>query len=173
MNLVSQHNLFQLIDEATRTSEYSNTLLDLIITDSPGLVLDSGTLAPISNSDHSVVYCSFSLSLFIRIYPSKGQFGTTKRPTSQNLTLLSLLLRGTPATKCMIRLTTWCHTGLTYFYQPQKTLFPLEKSLFGRGISHGLPHKLKSTSVKETELGNASREHLVVHALIPVTLAQR
>ena len=63
VNLVSQHNLFQLIDEPTRTSEYSNTLLDLIITDSPGLVLDSGTLAPISNSDHSVVYCSFSLSL--------------------------------------------------------------------------------------------------------------
>ena len=62
VNLVSRHNLFQIIEEPTRTNEYTNTLLDLIITDSPGLILDSGVLAPISNSDHSVVFCSFSLS---------------------------------------------------------------------------------------------------------------
>ena len=61
-NLVAQFNLFQLIDEPTRTNEYSTSLLDLLITDSPGLILDSGVLAPISNSDHSVIFCSFSLS---------------------------------------------------------------------------------------------------------------
>ena len=61
-NLVTQFNLFQLINEPTRTNEYSTSLLDLLITDSPGLVLDSGVLAPVSNSDHSVIFCCFSLS---------------------------------------------------------------------------------------------------------------
>ena len=61
-NLVAQLNLFQIIDEPTRINEYSTSLLDLLITDSPGLILDNGVLAPISNFDHSVRFCSFSLS---------------------------------------------------------------------------------------------------------------
>ena len=64
VNLVASHNLFQLIEEPTRISEYTSNLLDLIITDSPGLVLDSGVLTPISNSDHSVIFCSLSLTHF-------------------------------------------------------------------------------------------------------------
>ena len=62
LNIVSQNNLFQLINEPTRSTEYTNSLLDLIITDSPGLVLDSGTLPPISNSDHAVIYAKLALS---------------------------------------------------------------------------------------------------------------
>ena len=61
-DLVAQYNLHQLISEPTRVSEYSESLLDLMITDSPGYILNSGILPPISSSDHSVVFCSFSIT---------------------------------------------------------------------------------------------------------------
>mgnify|MGYP002259906745 FL=1 len=60
-DIVTQNNLCQLISGPTRFSEYSESLLDLMITDSPGYVLNSGLLPPISTSDHAVIFCSFSL----------------------------------------------------------------------------------------------------------------
>ena len=63
-DLLTKNSLHQLISEPTRVSEYSETLLDLMITDSPGYVLNSGVLSPISTSDHSVVFCSFLMTHF-------------------------------------------------------------------------------------------------------------
>ena len=63
LNLISPNNLFQLINETTRYTEYSERLLDLFITDSPGFILISGTLPPISTSGHLVIYCTISLSI--------------------------------------------------------------------------------------------------------------
>ena len=50
-------NLFQLINEPTRL----NSLLDLIITDSPGYVDNYGTLPPISNIDHRIIFGSLTI----------------------------------------------------------------------------------------------------------------
>ena len=61
-NLIARNNLFQIINEPTRSTEFSNSLLDLLITDSPGYILDSGVLPPVANSDHSVIFCTISIT---------------------------------------------------------------------------------------------------------------
>ena len=58
-NLLNSHNLVQVIDKPTRHSN----LLDLMITDSPAFVRDSGVWSPISSSDHSVFCCDFSFKV--------------------------------------------------------------------------------------------------------------
>ncbi len=55
-NLLSDLNLFQLIDEPTRYTENSAYLLDLIITDSPGFMDNINTMSPIGDLDHDIVY---------------------------------------------------------------------------------------------------------------------
>ena len=53
-DLVNNNNLFQLIDEPTRITETCQSLLDLIITDSPGHFSDWGTEPSVA--DHMLVY---------------------------------------------------------------------------------------------------------------------
>jgi hypothetical protein len=62
-NFFECNNLSQLIDEPTRITLFGETLLDLIITDSPGYCLSSGTLSPPANCDHNIVYAKFNIDL--------------------------------------------------------------------------------------------------------------
>ena len=55
--MVNSCNLFQLVSEPTRYSENTASLLDLIITDSPGYVTDVQVHSPIANLDHCIVSC--------------------------------------------------------------------------------------------------------------------
>ena len=52
--------MVQLITAPTRCTADNQNLLVLIITHTPGYVLDAGILPPILTSDHSPVYCQFS-----------------------------------------------------------------------------------------------------------------
>ena len=60
-NLIDNNGLKQIIDVHTRINDISNSLLDLIIVDSEQMIIDSGTLPPVSTSDHCVVYCHADL----------------------------------------------------------------------------------------------------------------
>ena len=57
--------LSQLVNQPTRVSAdgLSQSLLDLLITDSPGKAVDCDVIAPISNLDHCNILCTFSLSV--------------------------------------------------------------------------------------------------------------
>jgi hypothetical protein len=55
-DMINSIDLFQLIDEPTYFTAHSASLLDLIITDSPGYITTSGTLPPVGLSHHSVTY---------------------------------------------------------------------------------------------------------------------
>ena len=57
VDIVLMNGLHQLITEPTRLTATSANLLDLIITDSPGYVLDRGVSPPVCNSDHCLIYC--------------------------------------------------------------------------------------------------------------------
>jgi len=58
LELLSEFDLIQLIDEPTR----NQSLLDLIITDSPNFILDYGVMAPPDpDLDHSAVFCKFNV----------------------------------------------------------------------------------------------------------------
>ena len=39
----------------------TSSILDLIITDAPGYVLDSGVLPPLADLDHCAVFCSLKV----------------------------------------------------------------------------------------------------------------
>ena len=52
----TSHDLTQLITEATRVSETSQTLLDVILVNNDRRITDSGVV-PVSRSDHYLVYC--------------------------------------------------------------------------------------------------------------------
>jgi hypothetical protein len=56
-DFVNLNNLHQLITDPTRVTRTCSSLLDLIITDSPGYLLDSGTLPPLYKMDHCIVFC--------------------------------------------------------------------------------------------------------------------
>ncbi len=55
-NYLNDVNLFQLVDEPTRITDNSASLLDLIITDSPGFIDNLNVLPPIGDLDHNIVY---------------------------------------------------------------------------------------------------------------------
>lgn len=57
------NSLFQVINEPTRITAHGATLLDLIITNSPGYFVNSGTLSPPSTCDHSLIYARMDISL--------------------------------------------------------------------------------------------------------------
>ena len=57
------NNLFQVISELTRITLTGATLLDLVITNCPGFFVNSGTLSPPSNCDHSIVFTNLSISI--------------------------------------------------------------------------------------------------------------
>ena len=73
-DLVYGNNLFQIIDQPTciTTHTCSATILDLIITDSPGYIQDSGTLEPLHKMDHKIVYASLKFK-----YPNGNCFKRT------------------------------------------------------------------------------------------------
>lgn len=57
VDLLHLNNLFQLIDEPTRYGTNTNTVLDLLITDSPGYIINSGVSPPLlHNLDHCTIY---------------------------------------------------------------------------------------------------------------------
>ena len=57
------NNLFQVISKPTRITPTGATLFDLVITNCPGYFVNSGTLSPPSNCDHSVVFANLSISI--------------------------------------------------------------------------------------------------------------
>ena len=57
LQLVNMNNIFQIIDEPTHIKDASPSLLDLILTDSPGYIIDSGTLPPIGDPYHCCIFC--------------------------------------------------------------------------------------------------------------------
>jgi hypothetical protein len=61
--LIEGYRLTQIITDPTRYTDDNAHLLDLIITDSPLQVLDSGTRAPLSKLDHCIVYCKLNLKI--------------------------------------------------------------------------------------------------------------
>ncbi len=62
-NLVNDNNMTQLINEPTRITTTSKTILDLIVTSSPAIHKQCGTLDPIDTSDHRVVFTNCSITV--------------------------------------------------------------------------------------------------------------
>ena len=60
------NNLFQVINEPTQITSEGATLLDLIITNSPGYFVNAGTLSPLSNCDHLLIYARMNVS-FVKL----------------------------------------------------------------------------------------------------------
>ena len=54
------NNLYQIIDEPTRITASRESILDLIISDSPVLFTHSGTLSPPANCDHNLIFATLS-----------------------------------------------------------------------------------------------------------------
>ena len=61
VDILNASNLYQIIKEPTRITTNTSNLLDLIITDSPGYIMDSGTLPPLANLDHCAVFCKLTI----------------------------------------------------------------------------------------------------------------
>ena len=57
------NNLYQVINEPTRITQYSESLLDLIITNCPGYFVNCGTLSPPANCDHSLIFARLNISV--------------------------------------------------------------------------------------------------------------
>lgn len=55
------NNIVQLVNEPTRITQSGESILDLIISDSPGLFVTTGTLSPPSNCDHNVIFGKLSV----------------------------------------------------------------------------------------------------------------
>ena len=63
-NLLTQNNLYQIINEPTRYFSNEPALLDLIIIDCPHLVLRSGVSPPLANQDHCTIQCEFNIKTY-------------------------------------------------------------------------------------------------------------
>ena len=62
MDITGLYNLSQLINEPTRVTDFSSTLIDHIFTNTPDKVVCSG-VSHISISDHSLIYAYRKLSV--------------------------------------------------------------------------------------------------------------
>ena len=60
-NLIENNILFQVIRDPTYLAPNYQSLLDLIITDSPGYVIDAGVGSPIGDPCHCYTYCTLSI----------------------------------------------------------------------------------------------------------------
>ena len=60
--LIENNIMFQLIKEPTFYSNNYQSLLDLIITDSPGYINDSGVAHPIGDPSHCYIHCKLSIT---------------------------------------------------------------------------------------------------------------
>ena len=61
VTLGESNNFFQLINEPTRITENSHSILDLIFCDSPFLVTENGVLSPLANLDHCTIFCRLNI----------------------------------------------------------------------------------------------------------------
>ena len=57
-NFLESNNLYQLVDNPTRITRSEESIRDLIISDSPGLFVPSGTLSQPANNDHCIIYAN-------------------------------------------------------------------------------------------------------------------
>jgi len=57
------NNLFQLVDEPTRITKDTSSILDFNITDSPSYFLSTGTSSPPYNCDHNFIFAKMNFSL--------------------------------------------------------------------------------------------------------------
>ena len=55
----SKHNLSQIVSKPTRVTENSNTMIDLIFTNSSHKIVQCDVLQSSIYSDHSIVFCTF------------------------------------------------------------------------------------------------------------------
>ena len=62
IDLCLSHSLHQLIREPTRTTEYTKTIMDHILTNSPEKIIQSGVIE-MGLPDHELMYCSRKRSL--------------------------------------------------------------------------------------------------------------
>ena len=68
--LSSSNGFSQLIDEATHINSNSTSCIDLIFTDKPGLLVDSGVHSSLHpNCHHQVIYSTFNLNICYRPPP--------------------------------------------------------------------------------------------------------
>ena len=63
VDILDQNNLYQIVKEPTRYSDNGAHLLDIIITDSPHLFLNSGVIPPLANLDHCTIYGTLNINL--------------------------------------------------------------------------------------------------------------
>ena len=49
-----------MVDNPTRITQTGESILDLIISDSPGFFVSSGTLSPPANCDHCIIYANLN-----------------------------------------------------------------------------------------------------------------
>jgi hypothetical protein len=60
-NCLEENLLFQLIKEPTYLAENYCSLLDLVITDSPGFIMNSGVGNPVGDPNHCYVFCKIEI----------------------------------------------------------------------------------------------------------------
>ena len=70
-DLVTNNNFFQMINEPTHFTSNSAYLLDLIITDSPGYVIQCGTLPALGDMSHVPVFCQLNIVKEKRVTKSR------------------------------------------------------------------------------------------------------
>lgn len=60
LDIINTFDVSQLIDEPTRISQHSATLLDLILVSDANLISESGTNSQYALSDHELIYCKIN-----------------------------------------------------------------------------------------------------------------
>ena len=91
-NLLSQSKLYQIINEPTRYFSNQPAILDLIITDSPHLLLGSGVSHPIANLDHCTIFCELN----VKTYRVKSYKRTVWDYKTANIDALNNAMNATP-----------------------------------------------------------------------------
>ena len=61
--MLQNNNLDQLINEPTHITPTTSSLIDLLITDSPGYVMQSGISAPLGDPYHCRINCVFKIKV--------------------------------------------------------------------------------------------------------------
>lgn len=66
-NCFSAYDFKQLINEPTRVTQFSSTLIDVIFTNKLDDIIDSGVINADLVSDHSLIYCTLNLNVSYKI----------------------------------------------------------------------------------------------------------
>ena len=59
-NFLESNNLHQLVDNPTRITRSGKSILNVIISDSPGFFVSPGFLSPTANCYHSIIYANLN-----------------------------------------------------------------------------------------------------------------